>query len=55
MGAANDLNQRWVMDLGLPGPDAGKGGKHLLIPPGFAETIPSVTVGWKWVTWCARN
>ncbi len=41
MGAANDLNQRWVMDLGLPGPDAGKGGKHLLIPPGYAEPIPS--------------
>ena len=40
MGAANDLNQRWVMDLGLPGPDAGKGGKHLLIPPGNTEPIP---------------
>src|ERR1700744_3344309 len=41
MGAANDLNQRWGMDLGLPGPDAGKGGKHLLIPPGYAEPIPA--------------
>jgi hypothetical protein len=25
MGAANDLNQRYVLDLGLPGPDAGQG------------------------------
>ncbi|HEV2566566.1 MAG TPA: DUF1254 domain-containing protein [Microvirga sp.] len=40
MGAANDLNQRWVMDLGLPGPDAGKGGKHLFLPPGYAGEVP---------------
>ena len=40
MGAANDLNQRWVLDLGLPGPDAGKGGKHLLLPPGYKEKVP---------------
>ena len=39
IGAANDLNQRWVMDLGLPGPDAGKGGKHLLVPP-FRNLFP---------------
>lgn len=40
MGAANDLNQRWVSDLGLPGPDAGKGGKHLFLPPGYDQPIP---------------
>jgi hypothetical protein len=40
MGAANDLNQRWVMDLGLPGPDAGQGGKHLFLPPGYSGEIP---------------
>jgi hypothetical protein len=34
------LNQRWVMDLGLPGPDAGKGGKHLLVPPDYSEPVP---------------
>ena len=28
-----DLNQRWVADMGVPGPDAGEGGKHLLLPP----------------------
>jgi hypothetical protein len=38
---AMDLNQRWVADMGLPGPDAGKGGKHLLLPPGYKGEIPS--------------
>ena len=41
MGAADDLNQRWVMDLGLPGPDAGKGGKHLILPPGYKGDVPT--------------
>jgi hypothetical protein len=31
---ALDLNQRWVADMGVPGPDAGNGGSHLLLPPG---------------------
>jgi heat shock protein HslJ len=39
-GAVNDLNQRYVMDLGLSGPDKGKGGKHLIIPPGYKAEIP---------------
>ncbi|WHO39399.1 DUF1254 domain-containing protein [Sphingobium sp. AP49] len=40
LGAGMDLNQRWVADLGLPGPDAGKGGKHLFVPPGYQGEIP---------------
>jgi hypothetical protein len=40
MGAVNDLNQRWVLDFGLPGPDAGKGGRHLLLPPGYQDEVP---------------
>jgi hypothetical protein len=40
LGAVNDLNQQYVMDLGLPGPDAGKGGKHLILPPGYNGQIP---------------
>lgn len=27
-------------DLGLPGPDAGKGGKFLLLPPGYKGDVP---------------
>jgi hypothetical protein len=41
LGAVLDINQRWVMDMGLPGPDAGKGGKHLLLPPGHSGEVPS--------------
>jgi hypothetical protein len=33
IGLVNDHHQSWVMDMGLPGPDAGKGGKHLVLPP----------------------
>lgn len=39
LGAALDINQRWIMDMGVPGPDAGKGGKHLLLPPGYSGDI----------------
>lgn len=41
MAAANDLNQLYVMDMGLPGPDKGKGGKHLLLPPNYSGAVPS--------------
>jgi hypothetical protein len=36
-----DINQRWVADMGLPGPDAGKGGKHLLVPPDYKGELPA--------------
>lgn len=36
-----DVNQRWVADMGLPGPDAGQGGKHLLLPPDYKGAVPS--------------
>nr|WP_254707616.1 DUF1254 domain-containing protein [Rhodococcus pyridinivorans] len=40
MGAVNDLNQLWVMDIGLPGPAKAAGGKHLVLPPGYDGPIP---------------
>ena len=40
IGLVNDHHQGWVQDLGLPGPDAGKGGRHLVLPPGYAGAIP---------------
>src|ERR1700743_961290 len=40
MCTSNDLNQRWIMDMGLPGPDGGKGGKHVLGGPDFRGDIP---------------
>jgi hypothetical protein len=41
MSVVNDLNQLYVMDLGLPGPDKGKGGKYLLLPPGYRGKAPA--------------
>ncbi|NML44282.1 DUF1254 domain-containing protein [Ramlibacter sp. G-1-2-2] len=35
-----DVNQRWVADMGLPGPDAGQGGKHLLVGPDYRGELP---------------
>lgn len=40
IGLVNDHNQGWVQDLGLPGPDAGKGGRHLVLPPGYDGKVP---------------
>lgn len=40
IGLVNDHHQRWIMDLGLPGPEGEKGGKHLILPPGYQGAIP---------------
>lgn len=37
----DDHHQRWVVDMGIPGPDAGKGGKYLILPPDYKGKIPS--------------
>jgi len=41
MSTMNDLNQRWVMDMGLPGPDKGEGGSHVALPPGWDGDVPA--------------
>lgn len=40
VGAVIDIHQRWILDFGLPGPDAGAGGKHLILPPGYDGDVP---------------
>ena len=40
MAVVNDLNQRYVMDMGLPGPDEGKGGTHIILPPDYKGDVP---------------
>jgi hypothetical protein len=40
VGAADDHHQGWILDLGLAGPDGGKGGKHLILPPGYKGEVP---------------
>lgn len=40
LGPANDANFRWVVDVGLTGPDKGAGGDYLFVPPGYTGTLP---------------
>ena len=35
LGPVDDAYFRWVTDVGLTGPDMGKGGKYLFVPPGY--------------------
>jgi hypothetical protein len=44
---AMDVNQRWVADMGIPGPDEGKGGKHVILPPGYSGKVPAGHHVWK--------
>ena len=39
-GTVNDAFFRFVVDMGAPGPDRGKGGKYLILPPGFEGETP---------------
>jgi len=34
-GTVNDAYFRFVVDMGAPGPDRGKGGKYLILPPDY--------------------
>lgn len=40
LGAINDIWFRWVVDLGITGPDKGRGGQYLLLPPGYKGDVP---------------
>ncbi|MBP8753576.1 MAG: DUF1254 domain-containing protein [Chitinophagales bacterium] len=40
-GTVNDAYFRFVIDMGAPGPDRGKGGKYLILPPNYEGEIPA--------------
>ena len=40
LGAINDHWYRWVVDVGLTGPDKGTGGKFLILPPDYKGKVP---------------
>ena len=40
LGAVQDAWFRWVIDLGVPGPDRGEGGKYLIVPPDYTGPLP---------------
>lgn len=39
-GTVNDAFFRFVVDMGAPGPDKGKGGKYLIVPPDYKGALP---------------
>ncbi|MGB2693198.1 MAG: DUF1254 domain-containing protein, partial [Thermodesulfobacteriota bacterium] len=40
LGALNDMYFRYIADLGIAGQDKGKGGKYLVLPPGYQGDVP---------------
>ncbi|GFO81087.1 MAG: hypothetical protein A49_07140 [Methyloceanibacter sp.] len=40
LGAIDDMWYRWVADIGITGEDRGKGGKYLILPPGYTGEVP---------------
>ncbi|MHC4743211.1 MAG: DUF1254 domain-containing protein, partial [Planctomycetota bacterium] len=38
-GTVNDAYFRFVIDMGAPGPDKGKGGKYLILPPDYTGDL----------------
>ncbi len=40
LGLADDAWMRYIIDLGLVGPDKGKGGRYLFLPPGYTGSVP---------------
>ncbi|NTG16341.1 DUF1254 domain-containing protein [Agrobacterium rhizogenes] len=41
LGPVDDAYFRYVTDVGIIGPDRGKGGKYLFVPPGYTGKLPS--------------
>ena len=40
LGLANDMWYRFVINIGIVGPDKGNGGKYLFVPPGYEGELP---------------
>ena len=40
LGLIDDFWYRWVADIGITGADHGKGGKYLILPPGYTGEVP---------------
>jgi hypothetical protein len=41
LGPVNDAYFRYVTDFGVVGPDKGKGGRYLFVPPRYTGSVPS--------------
>ena len=40
LGILDDMAFHYMTDLGVAGPDKGKGGKFLVLPPGYKGDVP---------------
>ena len=40
LGILDDMAFQYMVDLGVAGPDKGKGGKYLVLPPGYKGDVP---------------
>jgi hypothetical protein len=40
LGILDDMYFRYISDMGAAGPDKGKGGKYLVLPPGYDGDVP---------------
>jgi len=40
LGILDDGYMRYLSDMGAAGPDKGKGGKYLVLPPGYKGEVP---------------
>jgi len=53
-GTVNDAFFRFVVDMGAPGPDKGKGGKYLILPPDYEGDAPEgyfTAKSTSWINW----
>ena len=41
LGLIDDFWYRWVIDVGITGPDKGEGGKYLVLPPDYKGDVPT--------------
>jgi hypothetical protein len=41
LGGVNESWYRWVADVGTTGEDLGKGGKYIVLPPGYSGDVPA--------------
>ena len=55
LGILDDMYFRYMSDMGAAGPDKGKGGKYLVLPPGYDGDVPDGYYVVKSQTYCVWN
>ncbi|MGD8980177.1 MAG: DUF1254 domain-containing protein, partial [Desulfobacterales bacterium] len=55
LGILDDMYFRYISDMGAAGPDRGKGGKYLVLPPGYKGDVPDGYYVVKSRTYCVWN